>query len=322
MRDFKRTGVRVALFAGLTALMLAVLSFIMNPLRGLTAGEPPRAEKNPVSVMRQPPETLDYLVYGDSLSYASVNPLQIFRDTGAAGYVCGGQGQDIFDIYWSLRQVLRRQSPRLVAIETHALNNSGGLGRSANRLVGSAAAAVFPVFRFHNMWRNALEPPEADIPYYKGFQLRPEITPYKGGDYRHFPGEDPGLDPVDLLLLRRIAALCEKNGARVVLFSVISPANYPESSTAAYAALAKKAGVEYWDMNPLWDEGLLDPAKDFFDGGDHVNYAGSKKLTAALAEQFPRWAPLPDRRGEPGFEAWEAACGEFTLAADGTNAED
>lgn len=322
MRDFKRTGRRIALFLLLAALMLAGLSCLFNPLRGMAKGEPPRAEKNAVSVLREPEHTLDYLVYGDSLSYATVNPLQIWHDGGAAGYVCGGQGQDIFDIYRSLKAVLKQQSPQLVLIETHALNNSGGLGRSANRLVGSTAGAVFPVFRFHNMWRNALEAPEADIPYYKGFQVRRETVAYTGGDYRQGPGVNPELDAVDALLLRRIVAMCGKNGARVLLFSVLSPANYSDATSAAYAALAQKAGAEYYDMNPLWDAGLLNPAADFVDGGDHVNYAGAQKLTAALAEELAARFPLPDRRGEPGFENWQAACGDFYRTVDGTDAED
>ena len=39
--------------------------------------------------------------------------------------------------------------------------------------------------------------------------------------------------------------------------------------------------------------------------GDHLNYSGSQKASAYLAQYLPEHTSLQDHRGEAGYEAWD-----------------
>ena len=80
--------------------------------------------RNAMSILRQEENTLDYLVMGDSECYSSVSPMEIWKDFGFAGYNCGVIGQHIQYTYYLLEQILAKQSPHLVLLETNALFRS------------------------------------------------------------------------------------------------------------------------------------------------------------------------------------------------------
>lgn len=64
----------------------------------------------------------------------------------------------------------------------------------------------------------------------------------------------------------------------------------------------------------------IDPGIDWLfdtpDGGSHLNVLGSEKLTAALGAYLVENYDLPDHRGEPGFEAWDADAASYAATMD------
>lgn len=108
-------------------------------------------------------------------------------------------------------------------------------------------------------------------------------------------GETPKTRPVDLsgddsfarAYLEKIVRLCEKEGIELIFVTAPSYEEYVASMDSYetvheyLASFAKQYGVEYFDFN--MDESLTLGIENYMDE-DHLNGAGAKKVTKALAE--------------------------------------
>lgn len=84
MSTYLKKGIRPAVFIIVLLLLLQGLSYFF-----ITRGN---GNKNALSVMKQPENSIDYLVIGDSESYSSISPMEIWIKHGFAGYNCGVVG--------------------------------------------------------------------------------------------------------------------------------------------------------------------------------------------------------------------------------------
>ena len=78
------------------------------------------------SVSEEPEQTIDVLVAGDSESYTSVSPMDLWEKTGIAAYDCGQPGQRIQETYYILKTAFKTQSPKLVLFETNTMFRDPG----------------------------------------------------------------------------------------------------------------------------------------------------------------------------------------------------
>ena len=78
------------------------------------------------SVSAEKEHTIDLLVAGDSESYTSVSPMDLWDKTGIAAYDCGQPGQRIQETYYVLKTAFRTQSPKMVLLETNTMFRDPG----------------------------------------------------------------------------------------------------------------------------------------------------------------------------------------------------
>ena len=83
--------------------------------------------------------------------------------------------------------------------------------------------------------------------------------------------------------LKNIRALCEKNGAQLILISSPSAKNWNYPNHNGIAALAAEMGLTYIDMNLMQDQLKIDWQVDTKDAGDHMNWDGAQKVSRWLA---------------------------------------
>ena len=73
----------------------------------------------------------------------------------------------------------------------------------------------------------------------------------------------------------------------------------------AVAKFAEECGVEYMDANYDRDKIQIEWENDTFDGGDHLNLFGARKMTTYLGDYLARECDLTDHRDDPAYQSWQ-----------------
>ncbi|MDE7268199.1 MAG: sugar phosphate isomerase/epimerase [Lachnospiraceae bacterium] len=280
---------------------------------------------------------IDVVVVGSSNSFCTVNPLVLYEEYGIAAYDFGSSSQpmNISELY--IKEVLKRQKPKVIALEINmmvgdSIHNGSEAGlrwgytniplsvdklkciyQSVGKLDAEYFSYVFPIFRYHNRWK---ELSKTDYTYFgkdktnytKGYLETQSVAEYaiNMSDYGYegetWIGED------NIVCLDEIVQLCQKNNVELLLFK--SPKeNWHKYETKAIRALADERGLLFIDYNELYDNGELefDVAADFRDG-DHLNDFGAKKVTMHFGDYLKANYELTDRRADSALNSWDRAC--------------
>jgi len=280
---------------------------------------------------------IDVIVVGSSNSFCTVNPLVLYEEYGIAAYDFGSSSQPMNISALYIKEALKRQKPKVIALEVNMMvgdsindNNEAGLRwgytniplsadklkciyQSVGKLDAEYFSYVFPIFRYHNRWK---ELSKIDYTYFvrdktnytKGYLETQSVAEYavNMGDYAYegdaWIGED------NVICLDEIAQLCGNNHVELLLFK--SPKeNWHQYETKAIRELADERGLPFVDYNELYDNGSLelDVTADFRDG-DHLNDFGAKKITMHFGAYLKANYELPDRREDAALNSWDEAC--------------
>lgn len=251
--------------------------------------------------------SLDILFMGDSESYSCYSPVQLWKEQGYTAYNCGSAAQRLCDTYDILQSALNLQNPKMVILETNTLFRFAGSEQNPKDVVSNQVNKVLPIFKYHSKWKaylldNMLLKSEfkSDLKN-KGFKIRTQVAPYKGGDYMIKTDEMKKIPSIAADYLKKMQELCQKNGVKLILVSSPSASNWNYKKHNGVEAWAKQYNVEYLDLNLLTKELGIDWHKDTKDGGDHLNYAGATKVTKYIGEFLNKTGLFTDHREDPEY---------------------
>lgn len=308
----KNIGVNIGKFLLFWGMFAILLLGISKKIEGVMLREDELVDsrnKSYFRIRREPDNTIDIIVTGDSLSFTSVSPMELWNSHGFTSYVCGQGGQRVQESYYMLKNAFRRQSPRLVILESHMLfcGEEGVNGRIEG--LKEALNYYFPFYRNHDMWKTLLTGRRYPEENYKGFAFQSEIRPYENGPYMEKTDQKEEITGLVLDYLQKIVELCRKNGTRLLLLSTPSPVNYDYKRHNSLEAYAREKGIDYLDLN-LKDLGM-DWRKDSLDQGDHLNYYGAEKVTRFLGEYLVSHYDLTDHRMDRKYTSWKDQAKEY-----------
>jgi hypothetical protein len=255
-------------------------------------------------------ETIDTIVVGDSESYTSISPMQLWNEHGFTAYAAGEPGARLSEVKAVLDTAFSTQKPKLVMLETNVLfrpdkEDAGTQGKIAERM-----CAFFPLFKEHNAWKRAFVTRKDEL--YKGFAISSKVKPYAGSyDYMSKGSLPSNIEEDNLKIFREIKRMCEENGSTLVLYSSPSPVNYNTQRHNVLKDLADAEGLDYIDLNTKLDELDIDWETDTRDRGDHLNVKGARKTTAFLGKYLEEKYGLPDRRSESCAKEWDDLCHKY-----------
>ena len=264
------------------------------------------------SVSAEKKNTIDVLVAGDSESYTSVSPMDLWDQTGIAAYDCGQPGQRIQETYYMLKTAFKTQSPKLVLFETNTMFRAPGLLKNVQLSLTEPLAYHFPVIKYHNAWKALFDGSGGLKTSYKGFEIRNKIVSYEGDEeYMKETKDKTAIPEVVRVYMEKIKKLCEKNGADLLLVSAPSPKNYNYKKHNALEEYARENKLPYVDLNMKYRDIGIDWKRDSYDKGDHLNISGARKVTAYIGKYLTDNYSLPDRRDEDGWQEWKEMAKEY-----------
>ena len=268
-------------------------------------------------------QSMDVIGFGSSRMYCTLDPLVLHHETGLRAYVLATQQQPLKATWYYMREALERQSPRLLILEAtmafrpdsettdaEIRDSLDPLPWSKNKLAlirelvpaGQRAAYYFNFLKYHQRWKE-LSAKDFDFSYlgkrdvFRGYMY---LTPERGADCERQSYDSAEALPIpeeNLTLLREMARLAKEHGASLLLLAapyetVTDDLGYLKS----LHAFCEAEGIDFLDLNPVYDELGIDEAKDFFDIG-HFNVNGSTKATRYISEYITArysLSPVPD----------------------------
>ncbi len=320
MRDFKKIkaiGKCVLFFAILVSILLG-LSAKMQTICLKNDNLVQDRNKSTFRIQREGDDTIDVAIIGDSLSYSSFSPMEMWNQKGISSYVCGQSGQKIEETYSMLETVFQAQSPKVVVLETDVLFRGdnqlsiSSLKDSLNEFMNQH----FSILRCHDIWKSYITGKRYPDESYKGFIFRCVVTPYKYGEYMIETDQKATIPEEVLNYMEKIQNLCSKNNAKLLLVSAPSPVNYDYSKHNAIAAYAEENNLAYLDLNLQQTELGVDWTTDSIDAGDHLNLFGALKVSKYMGDYLKAEYKLTDHRNEKKYTSWNTSLTEYTEKRD------
>ncbi|MCR4893019.1 MAG: hypothetical protein K5989_12670 [Lachnospiraceae bacterium] len=309
----KRQGgaLRAAVFVALLLVLLFGASALIRPKHGEVYNIT-EVQMKLDALRLERAQSMDIFFAGDSESYRTFSPLQLWKERGYTSYNLGASALRLCDAYEIFASALEYQSPKLVFLETDAILAEAGTHKDEDDLLTNRVEDLLPIFHYHIFYKSYL--PESvrnqdiywkDANILKGFLVQDMERPYGGGDYM---AEDKRLTPIpeaNRVFLNNFKELCLEKGIQLVIVSAPSASTWHSGKHKAIAEWSEDNGVPYLDLNLLLSDMGIDWEHDTMDGGNHVNFAGAVKTTAYVGKYIEEQFELSDHREDPDFSDWD-----------------
>lgn len=285
--------------------------------------------------------TIDVVLIGSSPVYPYYATPMLWGEYGIAAYPISSNLQRPAAAVYLTEEVRKTQQPKLfvfemrmyTARETDLTNNmaytrgvtdnlkySWNRVKTINAMVEDKAERYtyyFDIFKYHSNWKTMVLPDQIACFRYekpdkeKGYVMTDEVGPCEAVDTSEITDKEPMPEYQEKCLYKLLNYL--KDNDLQALF-LLSPTvmeeekqrmyNYMEEIIAGY-------GYEFLNMNDYYEEIGIDFASDFSDYGGHTNAVGAEKCTEFLGRYLEGKYDLEDRRGQAGYESWDAAYGQW-----------
>lgn len=320
MQDFRKKIVRPVAFCAILLCLLMAASAVMSALARTNTDLVQNRNKSMVELENESADTIDVLVIGDSESYTTVSPMEIWDKEGIPSYVGGQTGQKIQESYYMLKKALKTQKPKVVAIETNMIFRPQSAVRGIKETLVQTMLYYFPVFRLHNSWKAWVTGEDKrSQTFYKGFVLRDVVEAYTGGSYMKKTAKTERMSRITRFMMDQIVSLCRKNNIQLFLYSAPSPKNYSFRKHNTMEAYARENGLKYLDLNLKIKELGINWSEDSLDKGDHLNILGAVKVSDYLGRYLKKEYHLKSRKSESTYRSWNESLIQYREAAQ--NAE-
>ncbi|MEG1835562.1 MAG: hypothetical protein RR229_05485 [Oscillospiraceae bacterium] len=288
----------------------------------------------------EPDNTLDVFLIGNSDLYRGIIPMDFWKDYGFTSFVCGLPAQTGAAALVKLRKALKKQTPKVVVIETDMLlgiENENTKGRYLKRFLnktkeifwefddsnyndglGTGISYKFPIVRYHSRWdeltMNDIKEPMNSYNFAgKGHIVSVDTKPYLGGfDYMAKTDDRAKMSKRQSKCLKRMLEICKDRNIAVVLLELPSATSWSYAKHNTIADIAKENNIPFVDYNiDNFAQTNFNWETDTKDGGDHLNIYGAEKITRHFGEFLQSNYELVNRKEDAAYDHWNSDTKRF-----------
>lgn len=281
--------------------------------------------------------SIEVLFVGASTMFCTADPLVLYENYGITSYDYGSSAQPFELSLLFMQEAFKTQKPKVVALEMLSVVNEFQPDKADNlnygmtdlRLSkekvraawemfrgdqGAALSYLIPMMQYKDRWQELEKADfiggyESYANYAKGAYTPDKVaeTPL---DFSSYYGQEDTEETFELPqrnieVFEKMLALCEENGAELLLFK--SPnIGWKIGQTKAVEKLAEQYDVPFLNFYPLMDELSIDQQQDFRDN-THFNRYGSEKASKYLGSYLKEHYELIDYRNMDSENSWDMA---------------
>lgn len=258
----------------------------------------------------EPKDSLDIIGIGNSNLAAGFSPMELWKEYGYTGYNCSESGQNIFQAYNALSEVMTCQKPKVVVLDADGIFPAGGGVDTFNKFMHFTLARFFPVIENHNLWKTLPLRDWTKAPSYtwtsptKGFWPSGLKAPLSGG---RIPENKPAGDCLSIesmFQLKALQALCQKHDTHLVLVYYPTAFSWDQKRHDLIAKYAAAHQVPFLDFNTNPPLVQLDWGIDTRDGGVHLNSLGARKITVYIGSYLHQHDLVRGHHGDAIAVQW------------------
>lgn len=283
------------------------------------------------SFYEQEDNTVDVVCIGSSRVFCDISPATFWKEQGIAAYDLATSSQTIANSYYTFKEVLKTQTPKVAVFEVSQwyagvteggdLQNMAilsGMKNSLNRMDVLKTSVtpeeridsflVFPYFhtRYSELTQedftafDYMQYPQSKASGFKGFAEYFHAVPQE-----EFPTEPKvrteSLTEETKEYIEKIFALAEEADCQVLFVHTPSLRCWEYQEVHE---IADAHGIQYLNYNLLMDEIQFDTATDFIDDG-HLNRYGAWKLTSHLAQYISQNYDIENHKDDSRYLSWD-----------------
>ncbi len=275
----------------------------------------------------------DVIFVGDCEVYESFTPPTLWEEYGITSYIRGSAQQLIWQSYYLLEETFTIEQPKVVVFNVLAMKYGEPQNEEYNRMTldgmkwsdiklaaikasmteeENLLSYIFPLLRFHSRWSELTKEDwkylfSRDTVSHNGYLMQTAVKPRPEHEREGVRLSDYTLPEISFEYLDKMHALCEKNGAELVLIK--APTNnwkywWYDEWDAQICDYAAENGLDYYNFIDNEEIGI-DWSTDTYDAGVHLNVCGAEKLTSYFGKLLQEQYGLSDHSGENDLaEVW------------------
>ena len=265
----------------------------------------------------EPSETIDIVFIGTSHMIYGAAPMELYEKYGIKSYNLATSGQPIQVSYCLFKDVLKTQAPKVLVYDASSLflgssweaawryvldymSFSSNKYKAAQEFTQSfnditLLEALSPLYNYHSRWASLEKLDFTDFNrnnhlYTKGGFVNSEQIPAPTVEEMNASASPVSIsdDMIDWLL--KLKTLCEENDVELLVTKVPSiqlPAVYDSAWTRPRSdevrRICQENDIPFFDI--LYDmHNPINPTTDFLDGGRHMNFLGTQKVSNILGD--------------------------------------
>lgn len=284
------------------------------------------------SYYKQPQETIDVLLMGNSGVGVNLSCEELWKDYGLSSYALWGYAAPFWNSYYYLKEAVKVNKPKILVLEVATVastyeyqdevpqySNTIGIRNLINRIQAVQVSAPqdrwgdlvfgFPVYhtRFSELTRD-------DFSYYF---WNTDLENEKGEATLQYLSSHLSLDDVSKITevrhinqkqekyLRKMIEYCQEENIQVILVKTPLPNRVPNQPYYnAVSEIANEYEIPFINFNLLDKECGLEE-DDFYADNHHLNKNGARKVSSYLGKYIMSNYTILDHRGDENYRSWD-----------------